>query len=1805
MTMSGHKLTAGDGYMYLIRQVAAVDGTDKGRSSLADYYSSKGESPGRWIGSGLAGLGEPIGRDWSDPMIAETWSVERGSEVTESQMKALFGEGKHPNADKIMKYVAGKGVRAGGQIAAARLGSPFKIYEDKNPFRSALAVAYADYNRTIGACAWAAIEDDVRSRIRTSVARGMFWNEHQREPSDDSELSGWIAKNNRPATKAVAGYDLTFSPVKSISALWAIAPRDVAATIEECHNAAIADVIAYLEQEVIFTRLGTNGIAQIDTDGIIATAFTHRDSRAGDPDLHTHVAISNKVRAIGADGVPRWLAIDGRPLFKAMVASSELYNTRMEAHFVQKIGGKFAERPTTDFRKRPIRELVGLNFDLITRWSSRRAAIEHRIAELSKAFQVEHHREPTTVEAVVIAQQATLDTRTAKKEPRSLSEQRHMWRTQAIETLGGERELSDMIADVLGQTQEPVELINDEWLTEKAAKVISTVSQSRSQWQKTHVLAEARRLVRNEGQYSDPLLAEKLTDRALSVGHSIEIARVGDAEMNEPAVLRRRDGTSVYKTHNTQLYTSEEIRSAERRIVAAASREDGRSIDPQLVDIALLEQAANSHELNAGQAMMVREMATSGRRVQLVLAPAGSGKTTAMATLASAWQDSGGSVLGLAPTAAAAEVLRQDLGALTDTVAKLVFMATGPADIAADDVAALEWFKAIDEKTLIIVDEAGLAGTLDLDVVVAIAMARGASVRFVGDDQQLASIAAGGVLRDIDATAGALTLSQIMRFKNPAEGAASLAIRAGDVAGIGFYLDEHRVHVSSESTSSDNAYTQWKADKDAGLDALLLAPTNEIVTDLNARARLDRLRETGPTSGREVVLADGLSASAGDIICSRENARWLKLTGTDFVRNGYRWEIIEVTDKGHLKVRHLQQGYTRLIPAKYVRKSVTLGYASTIDSAEGLTCQTVHTVGSDRLNRQQLYVAMTRGKIGNHFYVSTAEADPHRILTPKAIHPETVVDVLSGILARDGAQESVLSAERRAADPFARLASAADMYADALGSGAEAHLGPDVLAALDRDVNTVVPALTDCAAWPVLRKHLAQLAMCGTDPIAALQEAADKAELASAHDRAAVLQWRLGPTRTRTVAPLPWLTAIPDALLDDPTWNTYLQDRAALVSDLASQVHAAARTWTLADAPAWARPLVGAGKHALVAMVAVYRAATGVDVNDTRLTGAPQYPNSLRAAQQHLNTQIENALGAAGAEQSRWNPLVDELDTHIRQDPYWPHLAEHLNVAARAGVNVRELVGAAVADHGPLPTELPAAALWWRLSGSLSPATLDVADTRLRPSWVGELHHVLGSDLAEAVVADPAWPGLVAAIEASDPQWSPHDLLTLAYEHLRDLDHDYGHHLRPDEYARLLTYRIDLQAAAHTLLDIPDPEHPPLSEEEAEELGHFYPDPEAEPVQLVPYEPVFEMDEPPLSEEEAEELGYLYPDEDTQDAWLYFEDDFRADQLAPIDHTPADLLALQEQLAAAKQHVAELTAQMFSEATHGGGPAMRAAKPELIDMTTRYNEQRPYAFTLSHAHHDWVAADLEAEAHHHQLVEVARLHEIAEQEGHEAQVAELFGQLSILQLQTEHVERAAEIAKAAVASAHRALIDFAGGPDNVVSERAIQTRRARAEQEDIASLNAARGAQRSLENQLFRAEQNAAKSMAQTLTAQSEHTPVAQEASLPAASLVQAPESAQPQQETTEVSYPRTEAELRTYLQAKPLRIRATDYLEALVANESTPAAMATNAREELDRRHQLDSETLAREDTLRTQNQRKRRRTVDERGQTGPDLNK
>jgi TrwC relaxase len=142
VTMTLHKLTAGDGYQYLIRQVAVADSTNLGRSQLSEYYSAKGESPGRWVGSGLASLSDTGARPVSRQAVNELWTVAAGSEVTAEQMRALFGEGRHPNSEAISAYVTARGVHGYAAMDAAKLGREFYIRDGETGFLRALAVAY-------------------------------------------------------------------------------------------------------------------------------------------------------------------------------------------------------------------------------------------------------------------------------------------------------------------------------------------------------------------------------------------------------------------------------------------------------------------------------------------------------------------------------------------------------------------------------------------------------------------------------------------------------------------------------------------------------------------------------------------------------------------------------------------------------------------------------------------------------------------------------------------------------------------------------------------------------------------------------------------------------------------------------------------------------------------------------------------------------------------------------------------------------------------------------------------------------------------------------------------------------------------------------------------------------------------------------------------------------------------------------------------------------------------------------------------------------------------------------------------------------------------------------------------------------------------------------------------------------------------------------------------------------------------------------------------------------------------------------
>jgi DNA primase catalytic core len=1342
VTMSIHKLTAGSGYDYLTRQVAAMDATEKGHVPLASYYTERGESPGVWIGSGLAGID---GLQVGDPVTAE-------------QMQALFGVGQHPLATQRQQQLQGPDLTDRDYLAVSRLGAPFKIYaNDIPPFRVEVAKRIAELNAAAGLPRDWPVPRDERARVRTEVATELFTAKHGRPPEDARELAAAIAKHSRPQTTAVAGYDLTFSPVKSVSTLWALADPAVAAQIEKAHRAAVADALSFIEQQALFSRTGANGVRQVNVQGLVAAAFTHRDSRAGDPDLHSHVAVANKVQTL--DG--RWLSIDGRILFKATVAASETYNTALEQHLRDSLGLRFAERPNQDVRKRPIREIVGVDPALTARWSARRAAIETRRAVLAADFQRAHGRPPTPVESLQLAQQATLETRQGKHTPRSLAEQRKAWFAQAADVLGGPDAVQLMARKALNPVPANARQLDPAWLETAADRVLSAMEERRSTWQVWHVRAEAQRHLRaaevpmaQADRLVDLLVHKVLNDRSVSLARPDTIV--------EPKLLQRSDGASVYTVAGADLFTSTRILDAERRLVASAGRRDGYAITTAAVDVALLEATANGVSLNPGQIALVREMSTSGCRLQLAIAPAGTGKTTAMRALATAWRHGGGTVIGLAPTAAAAAVLRDQIHTHCETLAKLTTSLT--------DGQLPEWAAGIGTSTLAVIDEAGMADTVSLDAAVSYIVEQGGSVRLIGDDQQLSAIGAGGVLRDIQTTHGAVRLTEPLRFSDPAEAAATLALRDGKAEAIGFYLDNQRIHVGDLSTMTEQVFAAWQHDRSTGLDSIMLAPTRELVAQLNQRARSHRLAHTQPCTDAEVALADGNRASVGELIITRSNDRQLRLTATDWVKNGDRWIVRAITAGGGLDVQHLSNRHRVRLPAGYIQSSAELGYATTVHAAQGLSVDTVHGLATGEESRQQLYTMLTRGRAANHLYLQVVgDGDPHSIIWPDTVRPSTATDPLEQILVRDGAARSATTQQRDQHDPAPRLADATRRYVDAVCVAAEDLAGPQAVAALEKAAEQAMPGLADEPAWPALRARLLMLGASGIDPIAQLLSVVDTRELHSAVDRAAVMGWRLDDTSYPKTRPLPWLPAIPPRLKEHQRWGGYLAARAATVGELADRVRASVGAQ---QPPAWAGLGGGQPPAQVVADIEVWRAVMAIGPDDRRPTGPVQRHKAARMWQRRLDEAVACSFAPAWRE---WRPLIAQLAPGITEDSFAPILARRLAAITTAGVDAKQLLRSA-ADGKPLPDDHAAAALWWRICRHLNPAlfTRVNRDTTVTAAWESRLAETIDAEPAETLHSPLTAERATATPSDPDPHVAPASEAGLADPA------DGDHYLEPD-----------------------------------------------------------------------------------------------------------------------------------------------------------------------------------------------------------------------------------------------------------------------------------------------------------------------------------------------------------------------------------------------------------------------------------------
>jgi hypothetical protein len=363
-------------------------------------------------------------------------------------------------------------------------------------------------------------------------------------------------------------------------------------------------------------------------------------------------------------------------------------------------------------------------------------------------------------------------------------------------------------------------------LDETAARVVERVEADGSRWKTWHLRAEAERQLRDIAT-TGPGHRERLIDQVTNHAVDTRCLRLeAPEEAPTPEALRRRNGESMFCVHGEDWYTSTTVFDAEDRLSAAARTPARAPVDPEIfaAQVAAREQAGE-RALDGGQLALAHAFATSERLVTVgVGPPAGAGKTTAIAVFADTVAGAGGRVVGLAPSAVAAKTLGEELGVPADTLAKLLHTARTLGDDAT----------GIQGGDVLLVDEAGMAATRDLDDLVQLAARRGAVVRLLGDPQQLAAVEAGGALRMLARESGAVELYELHRFRCPEEAAASLQLRDGDPQGLDFYEDADRIRGGSLDAATEDTYTGWRADQQQGREAIMVATRNETVLELTS-----------------------------------------------------------------------------------------------------------------------------------------------------------------------------------------------------------------------------------------------------------------------------------------------------------------------------------------------------------------------------------------------------------------------------------------------------------------------------------------------------------------------------------------------------------------------------------------------------------------------------------------------------------------------------------------------------------------------------------------------------------------------------------------------------------------------------------------------------------------------------------------------------------------------------------------------------------------------------------------------------------
>lgn len=836
----------------------------------------------------------------------------------------------------------------------------------------------------------------------------------------------------------VAGFDLTFSVPKSVSVLWALGNKDIQDRVLAAHHRAVQETLQWLETNAIHTRAGHNGVAHVPVEGAVAAAFDHWESRAGDPQLHTHLVIANRVKRI-SDGA--WTSLDARTLYQAVVAASEHYNGLLFDELQHQLGTATEARAPAVASHNFLRELAGIDPSLIAEFSARARSIESEKDRLVTKWVQDHGREPSDTTVIKLRQQATLATRPPKsKDPSPLSDRFPQWRHRA-ELLG---QFPDHVVAETVYRSHTAPLCREDftadWLAISGQLVQSLVAQKRSTWNRWNLLAEAERLCAE-------IRMATATDRTLMIDELATAAEACSVALNDYRYTAPMDaspdvasnGRTVFDLPQGRTFSDARILAGEEAIMAANSSSDGLGLDPWDAVDAL---RASTHQLlHSDQQDAALQILASRHRLDALTGPAGTGKTSIMLTLMCAWQQvyGPGSVVALAPSAVSADVLATALGIPSENVAKWLHESAGAGaanraerNLASERVlrslqpdqtpntrrkqerviqtlaslAAEQCHWHFHANQLVIVDEASMVSTYQLAALTDQAQAAGAKVLLAGDPAQLDSIDAGGILGWLDRTGHAAQLTTIHRFSHAWEREACLQLRNGNFDGIKHYQGHGRIKHGNDSDMANAAYAAWNQDLATGHSSILIAPDNDTVNILNQRAQTDRVSAGTVNSTRTTALSDGSRAGRGDVVLARQNDRHTLDSRGDYIRNGTLLIMTRPPDhSGNAWFTRQDTGASVCLNAGYLSRSAELGYATTAHRAQGITVDTSHSLVSEgKLTRELFYVSMTRGRDANTAYVVEPESDDSERLDPTDLPhwPE----ILGQILSAEGAERT-------------------------------------------------------------------------------------------------------------------------------------------------------------------------------------------------------------------------------------------------------------------------------------------------------------------------------------------------------------------------------------------------------------------------------------------------------------------------------------------------------------------------------------------------------------------------------------------------------------------------------------------------------------------------------------------------------------------------------------------------------------------------------------------------------------------------------